>query len=93
LSQAEYLGNLYDIGFDKPETHLIKKSDTLFYAFYDKTWEGSIKLKGLEKTKKYVVFDYENNKKLGTVNGNNPVLKTKFEDHLLIEVYPLLEKE
>ena len=80
---------MYDIGFDKPETHVIKKSDTLFFAFYDKQWKGPIKLKGLDKTKKYVITDYENNKELETIDGKNPVIDTEFKDHLLIEVYPL----
>jgi alpha-galactosidase len=33
LSKAEYKGELYDIGYDKPETHSIQKDDTLYYAF------------------------------------------------------------
>jgi len=89
LSQADYLGNLYDIGFDKPETHVIKKLDTLFYAFYDKHWKGTIELRGLDKTKKYVITDYENNKELETIDGRNPVIDAEFKDHLLIEVYPI----
>ena len=89
LSQAEYLGNLYDIGFDKPETHVIKKSDTLFYAFYDKSWTGSLELKGLDKNKKYMIRDYVNDKDLGIVYGNDPLLKTDFMNHMLIEVFPV----
>ena len=33
--------NLYDIGFDYPETHTIKKDDTLYYAFYTHPWQQS----------------------------------------------------
>ena len=29
-----YRGELYDIGFDKPETHVVEKSGRLYYAFY-----------------------------------------------------------
>jgi alpha-galactosidase len=35
---AEYL-NLYDIGFDYPEAHVIKKGGKLYYAFYTHPWK------------------------------------------------------
>jgi len=47
LSKEKYLGSLYDIGFDKPEAHVIQKGDTLYYAFYAKDWKGKIELRGL----------------------------------------------
>jgi len=89
LSKEEYLGKLYDIGFDKPETHVILKEDTMYYAFYDKSWKGNIELRGLEKGKNYAVFDYVNNKEVVMLNGENPVFNMEFEDFLLIAVYPL----
>ena len=89
LSQEKYLGGLYDIGFDKPETHAILKGDTMYYAFYSKKWTGEVELRGLDKSKKYNINDYENNKELGVVNGDNPTIKLEFVDHLLIEVYPI----
>ncbi len=89
LSKGKYIGGLYDIGFDKPETHVIEKNDTLFYAFYDDNWTGDISLKGLNNSVKYVVKDYENNKIIDTVSGEIPSLKTSFDNHLLIEVYPV----
>jgi alpha-galactosidase len=30
--------NLYDIGFDYPEAHAIKKDDIFYYAFYTHPW-------------------------------------------------------
>jgi alpha-galactosidase len=33
LSRGEYLGALYDIGFDKPETHAIRTRGNMYYAF------------------------------------------------------------
>src|SRR5579872_6125588 len=48
LSQGEYLGSLYDIGFDKPETHAIRKGDSLYYAFFARRWKGTIAIRGLE---------------------------------------------
>ena len=37
LTQGEYLGGLYDIGFDRPEAHVVRKGDALYYAFFAKT--------------------------------------------------------
>ncbi len=37
---GEYL-NLYDIGFDYPEAHLIKKDRKFYYAFYTHPWKQS----------------------------------------------------
>ena len=37
LSRGQYL-NLYDIGFDYPETHVIKKGNAFYYAFYTHPW-------------------------------------------------------
>jgi len=36
-SYGEYL-NLYDIGFDFPEAHVIKKGSSFYYAFYTNPW-------------------------------------------------------
>ncbi len=36
LSRGQYLGRLYDIGFDAPETHAIRKDQTMYYAFFAK---------------------------------------------------------
>jgi len=88
LSKADYRGGLYDIGYDKPETHAIQKGDTLHYAFYAEYWDDEVELRGLDKGKEYVVRDYLNEVALGTVSGNDPRLQVAFEDDLLIEVYP-----
>jgi len=89
LSKGEYLGGLYDIGYDRPETHVIRKSDTLYYAFYAPLFEGEIPLRGLEKGMKYKVYDYENNQILGMVSGEQPMLRAAFSQHLLIELLPM----
>ena len=34
LSRGEYLGELYDIGFDRPEAHVIRKDSEMYYAFF-----------------------------------------------------------
>ncbi len=86
LSKEDYLGNLYDIGFDKPEAHVIKKGDTLYYAFYADKWDGDIELKGLKKGN-YLVNDYFIGKNIGTISSDNPKINTSFNKFLLIEVY------
>ena len=89
LSKANYLGSLYDIGFDRPETHVIQKGDTLFYAFYAKKWDGPIELRGLKSGTEYKVYDYVNNTELGTVSAEKPEISSGFTKDLLIEVYPV----
>ncbi len=86
LSKGNYLGTLYDIGWDKPETYVIRKKDTLYYAFYAKKWNGSIELRGLDKGKVYDAYDYVNKKDLGQIMGNKPFLNSSFQKNLLIEL-------
>lgn len=90
LSKGDYLGELYDIGYDKPETHVIQKGDTLFYAFYTPEFDGNIELRGLQPGN-YKVFDYINEKDLGNIKVSEkevPKFTAKFNRSLLIEVYP-----
>jgi alpha-galactosidase len=89
LSNAEYT-NLYDIAFDKPEIHLVKKGNELFYGIFAEAWPKNedIILRGLKEDVNYTVFDYKNDKMLGTVNGSNPVLNIGFTENLLIRVKP-----
>jgi alpha-galactosidase len=89
LSKADYAGGLYDIGYDKPETHAILKGDTLFYAFYAGEWNGEVELRGLENNKTYSVIDYVNNKLLDSVNGESPKINLNFEKYLLIKAVPI----
>lgn len=87
LSKGLYR-NLYDIAYDKPETHVIQKGDTLYYAFYANEWIGEIKLRGLNKEKTYTVCEYASDKKKTyTVNGSNPYISPVFKRNYLIEVY------
>lgn len=88
LSKEEYLGNLYDLGYDKPETHAIKKGEVFHYAFYDESWDGEVTLKGLVEGKSYMVRDYFNNVELGEVSSKSPSIKVSFKDFLLIEAIP-----
>jgi alpha-galactosidase len=87
LSRGEYLGGLYDIGFDLPEAHAIRKDGSLYYAFYAPHWSGKIALRGLAE-RAYHVTDYVNAKDLGTVRGPVSTLDVKFDQHLLLEAKP-----
>jgi alpha-galactosidase len=87
LSRGQYLGQLYDIGFDVPETHVIRKDQTLYYAFFAKHWKGPVQLRGLQD-RNYTVLDYVNGTSLGTLSGHNAQLPVEFDKHLLLEVRP-----
>jgi len=87
LPKGDYLGNLYDIGFDPPETHAIRKGDSRFYGFFAKTWKGPLELRGLE-ARTYRIRDYEHDRDLGKVQGPLAILNLRFSAHLLIEAKP-----
>ena len=87
LPKGEYLGSLYDIGFDRPEAHGIKKDDKMYYAFYAEQWEGEVELRGLEAGT-YKLKDYVNNKDYGIVSGTQPKINVQFTKFLLLEAIP-----
>ena len=82
LAEGETL-NLYDLAFDFPETHAIRKGKTIYYAFYQDHFEGTVRLKGLEN-RGYRAWDYVNHVELGMIDGSNPVLKIHFDQYLLL---------
>ena len=87
LSQGEYLGGLYDIGFDRPETHVVRKGDMLHYAFFAKSFRGQIPLRGLAPGT-YRLIDYVHNRDLGLVKAPGARLNAQFAQSLLIEARP-----
>ncbi len=87
LSRGEYRGDLYDIGFDRPETHAIRKGGSMYYAFYAPEFQGRVELRGLDR-RPYSVRDYENGRDLGTVRGPAGRLDVQFAKHLLLEARP-----
>jgi alpha-galactosidase len=87
LSRGEYLGTLYDIGFDRPETHAVRRSGRMYYAFFAPQWDGKITLRGLSPGA-YAVTDYVDGRDLGTVHGPVATLQVQFEKHLLLEAKP-----
>jgi alpha-galactosidase len=87
LSKGTYLGELYDIGYDRPECHAIQKDKVMYYSFFADEFNGEVELRGLE-AKTYQILDYENNKNLGSVKGPIAKLPVSFKRHLLIKADP-----
>jgi alpha-galactosidase len=87
LSEGEYLGGLYDLGFDRPEAHAVRKGDVFFYAFFAKSFDGALELRGLGPGA-YRVTDYVGGRDLGRVSGPTARLEARFERSLLLEVKP-----
>jgi alpha-galactosidase len=87
LSQGEYLGGVYDIGFDLPEAHAIRKDGKMYYSFYAKSFGGKVELRALGN-RKYRIRDYVNGRDLGMVTGPKATLEVSFLKHLLLEATP-----
>jgi alpha-galactosidase len=83
LSTGEYRGELYDIGFDKPEAHVVAKGATLHYAFYADRWDGTVELRGLERGR-YRLTDPFTGASLGTVDARHNTVQLAFEKFQLI---------
>jgi alpha-galactosidase len=84
LPTGTYHGELYDIGFDKPEAHAVEKDGVMHYAFYADKWSGPVTLRGLAPGH-YKLTDYWNGKALGNVTGAEHKIDISFEKFLLIE--------
>lgn len=88
LPTGNYLGTLYDIGYDQPETHAIEKDGTMYYGFYADDFSGAVELRGLSGAS-YKVTDYVNNIELGQVEGTNATINIDFNQYLLIKAEPI----
>lgn len=87
LPKGLYRGDLYDIGFDRPEAHVVERSGRVYYSFYAPHWDGTVELRGLGPGQ-YRLRDYFNDRELGVVPGSRPTLRATFERFLLIEATP-----
>jgi alpha-galactosidase len=87
LSRGEYLGDLYDIGFDRPETHTIRKAENMYYSFYTPDFKGVVELRGLG-SRSYTITDFVNGKTLGSLRGPAGRLEVQFQKYLLLEAKP-----
>ena len=88
LPLGTYRGELYDIGFDKPETHVVEKGGRFYYAFYARDFSGPVPLRGLGGGR-YRVRDYYNERELGEVSGAQGTLHLAFTDFLVLEAVPV----
>jgi alpha-galactosidase len=82
-----YRGELYDIGFDRPEAHAIEKAGCMYYAFFAEHWSGPVSLRGLQPGA-YRIRDYFNARDLGTLTASDARLPVSFERFLLLEAVP-----
>ena len=83
-----YRGELYDIGFDRPEAHVVEKDGRFYYAFYAREFTGSVPLRGLSAGR-YRVRDYFNERDLGEVAGVHGSLQVAFDGSLVLEAIPI----
>ena len=87
LSKGQYLGELYDIGFDKPEAHVVSAGGKLHYAFYADKWSGPIALRGLGNGR-YKLTNSFTGEPLGTASAADNMINAKFDRFLVIEAAP-----
>jgi len=89
LPKGVYRGELYDIGFDKPEGHAIEKDGRMYFAFYAPRWDGPVEIRGLGPGR-WRLRDYIEGRDLGEVDvqGAGARLPLRFEHALLIEAVP-----
>ena len=89
LSHSEYV-NLYDLAFDKPEGHVVRKGSEMYYGFFADYWPhtAAIELRGLDKARSYEVYDYGNRRMLGQIQGSDPRIHAGFKENLLLRVRP-----
>jgi alpha-galactosidase len=87
LPEGKYRGDLYDIGFDKPEAHVVTKDGRCYYAFYADRWSGPVELRGLGEGR-YTVADYFNGRTIGSASATANRLSVSFSRFLLLEATP-----
>jgi alpha-galactosidase len=87
LPKGTYLGELYDIGFDRPEAHAVERSGAIYYAFYAPHWRGPVDLRGLAPGT-YRLRDYVNGRELGEVSAGRNRIEVEFSQSLLLEAVP-----
>lgn len=88
LSRGEFR-NLYLTGFDKPEGYVIQKDGKMYYGFFaggpHDRYRGAVELRGLAPGS-YRVYDYVNEKDLGTVDAAHATIQADFTGSLLVQV-------
>jgi alpha-galactosidase len=91
LAGGEYL-NLYDIGWDNPEGHVVRKGQALYYGFFTRLpggeFNGKVTLRGLPSGR-FRVTDYVQNRVVGEVTAADATLAVSFRDSLLLFAEPV----
>jgi alpha-galactosidase len=87
LPRGIYRGELYDLGFDRPETHVVEKPGRLYYSFYADRWRGPVVLRGLAPGR-WRVRDVWTDRTLGVVDANDARLDVEFQRFLMLEAVP-----
>jgi len=87
LAEGRYRGELYDLGFDKPETHVVEQGGALHYAFYAERWDGPVAFRGLGPGV-WTLRDALTGAAIGKVTSDKPTLPLRFTHSLLIEAHP-----
>lgn len=89
-AEGEYL-NLYDIRWENPEGHVIRKGRKLYYGFFTQTpgetYSGNVQLRGLQ-AQPYHLKDYVAGRAMKDVEGPTAELSVKFQDSLLLVAEP-----
>ena len=88
LPQGDYLGGLYDIGFDRPEAHAIRKDGAMYYSFHADAFDGRVQLRGLGRGR-WRVRDLFNDVELGVVDARANALPVRFQRFLLLQATPM----
>src|SRR6185312_14442071 len=91
LPKGDYLGTLYDIGFDKPEAHAIAKDGAMYYAFYAENFNGPVQLRGLGAGR-HRVRDLFNEVALGEVDSGDATIRVAFKRFMLLQATPLAKR-
>jgi alpha-galactosidase len=85
LSEGDYL-NLYDIAYDRPETHVIRKGETYYYSFFSgEHFQGRVELRGLPKGR-YRASDLLTGNDISDVRPDSPYLKLDFDRSAIIRI-------
>jgi alpha-galactosidase len=91
-ARGEYLGGLYDVGFDRPEGHAVRLPDgSVLYGFFvpwDEEFSGTVELRGLEPGRAYGVLDAASGEVLGRVSGPAGRAPVRFAGGVLLRALP-----
>jgi len=90
-AEGDYV-NLYDIRWENPEGHVIRKGAKLYYGFCTQVpataYSGTVQLRGLD-ARRYHLTDYVAGKALPDVTGPAAEIPVKFRDSLLLVAEPV----